>query len=80
MNKHKICHFYAEPKFIRSGNYQYSLNWFGNGILMVTEAAWTKSRKLMTPAFQLTALREFVDIKNQCAQALIVIKLCLVKN
>ncbi|GFO26172.1 cytochrome p450 [Plakobranchus ocellatus] len=60
----------SEPK----GPLVYNLfrPWIGDGILTSKDEKWYRNRRLLTPAFHFEILKNYVEIKNRCADMLVV--------
>ena len=57
-----------EPK---SKIYDFLLPWLGEGLLISEGNKWFRNRKLLTPAFHYSILRNYVSIYNNCVSVLL---------
>ncbi|XP_052286014.1 cytochrome P450 4F6-like isoform X2 [Dreissena polymorpha] len=63
----------SEPKPTGfSGMYRFGLPWLGPGLLIAEGARWSRSRRLLTPAFHFDILKPYVQVYNEAVQKLIV--------
>lgn len=67
----KYIHFYeiAEPK---PEMYNFALPWLGEGLLLANGERWSRSRRLLTPAFHFDILKPYIVINNRAADLLLV--------
>ncbi|KAH9496501.1 hypothetical protein Btru_043196 [Bulinus truncatus] len=47
-----------------------AVQWLGEGLLIANGAKWSRSRRLLTPAFHFDILKQYLDIYNQCGDLL----------
>ncbi|KAH3827502.1 hypothetical protein DPMN_129437 [Dreissena polymorpha] len=63
----------SEPKLTGlSGKYRFGLPWLGPGLLIAEGARWSRSRRLLTPAFHFDILKPYVQVYNEAVQKLVV--------
>ncbi|XP_030372063.1 cytochrome P450 4d1-like [Scaptodrosophila lebanonensis] len=55
----------------KSEHYGVLLNWLGEGLLISKGEKWLQRRKLLTPAFHFTILKQFVEVFEQQASVLL---------
>ncbi|KAJ8299718.1 hypothetical protein KUTeg_023778 [Tegillarca granosa] len=62
----------AEPKS-RGIESIYGLvfDWFGEGLLIANGKRWSRSRRLLTPAFNFDVLKHYLHIYNQCTNIML---------
>ena len=60
--------FLKEPK---SNIYDMLLPWFGEGLLIAEGNKWFRNRRLLTPAFHYSILKNYVSIYNSCVSILL---------
>lgn len=53
------------------GVYRLALPWLGEGLLIAGGDRWTRSRRLLTPAFHFEILKPYIDVYNDAANILI---------
>ncbi|KAJ8321490.1 hypothetical protein KUTeg_000960 [Tegillarca granosa] len=63
----------AEPKS-RGIESIYGLvfDWFGEGLLIANGKRWSRSRRLLTPAFNFDVLKHYLHIYNQCTNIMLI--------
>lgn len=62
----------AEPKPKgMNGGYRFLKQWLGEGLLVSDGARWSRSRRLLTPAFHFDILRPYVNVNNECAELML---------
>ena len=59
-----------EPKSEQA--YNLIRTWIGDGLLTSHGNKWARNRKLLTPAFHFEILKNYIEIKNRCADVLLV--------
>ncbi|CAG5124677.1 unnamed protein product, partial [Candidula unifasciata] len=59
----------SEPK----GEIVYNMirPWIGDGLLTSKGKKWARNRRLLTPAFHFTILKNYIELKNRCADMLL---------
>lgn len=61
----------SEPKPTSFGGmYRFGIPWLGKGLLIADGARWSRSRRLLTPAFHFDILKPYVSIYNEAAEIL----------
>lgn len=62
--------FTSEPK----GEILYNMlrPWIGEGLLVSKGQKWARNRQLLTPAFHFEILKTYLEVKNRCADQLLV--------
>ena len=60
--------FLKEPK---SNIYDMLLPWLGEGLLIAEGSKWFRNRRLLTPAFHYSILKNYVSIYNSCVSILL---------
>ncbi|PVD36823.1 hypothetical protein C0Q70_03813 [Pomacea canaliculata] len=58
----------AEPK---PEMYNFALPWLGEGLLLANGERWSRSRRLLTPAFHFDILKPYIVINNRAADLLL---------
>ena len=52
--------------------YPYLIPWIGDGLLVSTGAKWARNRRLLTPAFHFSILKDYVAVFSSCASIMTV--------
>ncbi|EFA04629.1 cytochrome P450-like protein [Tribolium castaneum] len=60
---YKLVEFFLSSNSLltKSQNYAFARSWLGNGLILANGTHWKQHRKILTPAFHLEILREYLE-------------------
>lgn len=68
----KILFKSSEPKITGfGGSYRFLLPWLGEGLLVSSGNRWSRSRRLLTPAFHFDILKPYIQVYNECSETML---------
>ena len=75
---HRTCLFVSHPKYVaavmkepKTPDYSVLEPWLGEGLLIAEGKKWLRNRRLLTPAFHYSILKNYTSIYNTCVAVLV---------